>query len=78
MKREMTLQLNKLRQVAAHANDLDASVAFYRDILGATLMGQFPNLAFFDFSGTRVMLENEAQPATLYFWVDDINCDIPR
>jgi catechol 2,3-dioxygenase-like lactoylglutathione lyase family enzyme len=67
------MQLNKLRQVAARAGDLDATVAFYRDVLGATLMGQFPNLAFFDFSGTRLMLENEAQTATLYFWVDDID-----
>jgi methylmalonyl-CoA/ethylmalonyl-CoA epimerase len=63
-----------LRQVAQHAPDLDASVAFYRDVLGLRLIARFdpPGLAFFDLGGTRLLLEGAASPALLYLEVDDI------
>jgi methylmalonyl-CoA/ethylmalonyl-CoA epimerase len=69
------MQLTKLHQVAIGARDLDEAARFYRDILGARFMARFdpPGLLFFDFSGTRLLLEKGAATSTLYFWVDDID-----
>lgn len=69
------MRLTRLHQVAAHADDLEASRAFYQDVLGARLLGRFepPGLLFFDFAGVRLLLERNAAPATLYFRVDDIH-----
>ena len=50
--------LGRLHQIALKATDLEASVAFYRDVLGLPLIARFdpPGLAFFDLDGTRLML----------------------
>jgi catechol 2,3-dioxygenase-like lactoylglutathione lyase family enzyme len=47
-----------LHQVAQKADDLDASVAFYRDVLGLRLIARFdpPGLAFFELGGSRLLL----------------------
>lgn len=68
------MNLDKLYQVAARTDNLDESVVFYQDVLGATLMGKYdpPGIALFNFSGTRLILEKGTSPAILYFWVDDI------
>lgn len=68
------MNLERLHQVAAYAEDLDAAVSFYRDTLGAKFLQKFdpPGLVFFDFSGTRILLEKTGPQATLYFRVDDI------
>jgi tRNA-Thr(GGU) m(6)t(6)A37 methyltransferase TsaA len=70
------LRIQGLKQVAQHAPDLDASVAFYRDVLGLPFEAEFdpPGLAFFDLGDTRLLLDaNESvTPAILYFRVDDI------
>jgi methylmalonyl-CoA/ethylmalonyl-CoA epimerase len=60
--------------VAARAEDLERSREFYADVLGARYIGTFdpPGLLFFDFAGTRLLLERNSAPATLYFRVDDI------
>ncbi|HET6282182.1 MAG TPA: VOC family protein [Polyangia bacterium] len=70
----MAAVLKKLHQIAVHSSDLDRSIAFYRDQLGAQLIAKFdpPGLAFFGFGETRLLLEKNAPKATLYFWVDDI------
>jgi methylmalonyl-CoA/ethylmalonyl-CoA epimerase len=72
------LHLSRLHQVAVHAQDLDASVAFYRDVLGARFVARFdpPGLAFFDLGGVRLLIERGATPATLYFHVDDIEAAV--
>jgi methylmalonyl-CoA/ethylmalonyl-CoA epimerase len=69
------MQISKLHQVAAGARDLDETIRFYRDTLGARLMGRFdpPGLVFFDLAGTRLLFEKGPANATLYFWVDDID-----
>ncbi len=69
------VRLSRLHQVAQRATDLDRSVEFYRDRLGARLIARFdpPGLAFFEFEGVRLLLEGAAAPATLYFRVDDID-----
>lgn len=68
------MRIETIRQVALAAPDLDASVDFYENTLGATLMAKYDQagLAFFDLSGIRLMLEKRAAPATLYYWVDDL------
>ena len=69
------MRLNRIHQVAACATDLKATKAFYQDVLGARFIQEYtpPGLLFFDFAGTRLMFETGASPATLYFWVDDID-----
>jgi len=72
------MRLTRLHQIAAHADDLEATRTFYRDVLGARYLASFepPGLLFFDFCGTRLLLERNAAPATLYFWVDDIDAAV--
>lgn len=69
------MRVSRIHQIAAHADDLEASRAFYRDTLGARLLATFdpPGLVFFDFEGTRLLLDANAAPATIYFEVDDIH-----
>jgi len=69
--------LSRLHQIAAHAADLDASIAFYREVLGARFIARFdpPGLAFFDLDGVRLLLERGAGAATLYFRVADIDAE---
>ncbi len=67
--------VDKLHQVALTATNLDASVAFYRDVLGLKFIERFdpPGLAFFALGGgVRLLLSATASEATLYFLVDDL------
>jgi methylmalonyl-CoA/ethylmalonyl-CoA epimerase len=68
------MKLDRIHQLAAFARDLDEAISFYRDTLGAKYLGKFdpPGLVFFDFSGTRILLEKTAPKATIYFRVEDI------
>ena len=68
--------LDKLQQVALTATNLDASVDFYRDVLGLKFITRFdpPGLAFFSLgSGVRLLLSATASQASLYFHVDDVD-----
>jgi catechol 2,3-dioxygenase-like lactoylglutathione lyase family enzyme len=69
------MKLARIHQIAVYARDLDEAISFYQDILGAQYLAKFdpPGLAFFDFSGVRLLLENAGPKATLYFWVEDID-----
>lgn len=67
----------KLGQVAISVADLPRAVAFYRDVLGLPLLFEYPNLAFFDQGGVRLMLSGPGdagpQPeSVLYYKVDDL------
>jgi catechol 2,3-dioxygenase-like lactoylglutathione lyase family enzyme len=68
------MKLERIHQIAAFAENLEEATNFYRDTLGAKHLGTFdpPGLLFFDFSGTRLLLEKTAPKATIYFRVDDI------
>lgn len=70
------LALNKIGQIAVNVADLEAAVAFYRDILGMKFLFQVPGLAFFDCDGVRLLLDELAgwqHPSSiLYYKVDDI------
>jgi len=68
------MKLERIHQIAVFARDLDEAIGFYRDTLGATYLTKFdpPGLVFFDFGGTRVLLEKTGPKASVYFRVDDI------
>jgi methylmalonyl-CoA/ethylmalonyl-CoA epimerase len=69
------MRLEHIHQIAVFAKDLDEAVTFYRDILGAIYITTFdpPGLVFFDFGGTRLLLEKTGPKASVYFRVDDIH-----
>lgn len=66
--------MDQIHQIAVFARDLDEAQAFYQDTLGATFVAKFdpPGLVFFNFNGTRLLLEKTGPKATIYFRVDDI------
>jgi len=74
------MNLNRIGQIALHADDLTRAVAFYRDTLGMRFLFQAPPaLAFFDCGGIRVMLDavkekdtNERLSSLVYYNVSDI------
>ena len=68
-----------IRQVAVTVADVDAALAFYRDVLGlAVLFRAGPGLAFLDADGVRIMLTTPqgagavGANSILYFRVHDI------
>ena len=75
------MNLNKIGQLALHADDLNRAVAFYRDILGMRFLFQAPpGLAFFDCGGIRLMLDAvkekdvpERLSSLIYYKVEDLN-----
>lgn len=73
------MAIDGLRQVGLPASDLDRAVAFYRDVLGLTLVARFGTLAFFDTGGVRLLLESASEVAApagiLYLEVDDIDAE---
>jgi DNA-binding CsgD family transcriptional regulator len=69
------LKISALAQIARTVQDIKQSEAWYKDILGVPHLYTFGNLAFFDFSGTRLMLSQEAASvpeSILYFRAMDI------
>jgi methylmalonyl-CoA/ethylmalonyl-CoA epimerase len=68
------MKLDRIHQIAVYARDLEEAINFYRDTLGATYLAKFdpPGLVFFDFAGTRILLEKTGPKASIYFRVDDI------
>jgi len=70
-----------LAQVAQHADDLDRAAAFYERLLGAPPLARFdpPGLVFFDLGGgTRLLLEEGADPSLLYLEVDSVRETMAR
>ena len=74
MKQEAAL--GRIGQIARSVNDIQASEAWYREVLGLPHLYTFGTLAFFDCGGTRLMLSQEKGGATkesiLYLRVPDI------
>ena len=70
-----SITVGSLVQVAQRATDLDASMNFYHDVLGARVFGKFdpPGLALVELGGIRLLLEPQAHSATLYFRTDDLD-----
>ena len=69
--------IGKLHQVMLPVTDLERSVAFHRDLLGARWIARFdpPGLAFFALGEVRLLFEHGATPsrACLYSEVPDID-----
>lgn len=72
--------LDRIGQIAVPVGDLDAAVAFYRDILGMRFLFQAPpGLAFFDCAGVRLMLDAPAKAgpgsygSIIYYQVPDLD-----
>jgi methylmalonyl-CoA/ethylmalonyl-CoA epimerase len=68
--------LRSLRQISQPAQDVERAVAFYRDVLGLSLIARFGDLAFFDLGGSRLLVSPDAEARTgsvLYFAVQDID-----
>lgn len=79
------MALGPVGQIHISVRDIDASVAFYRDVLGIPLLFQVPGapMAFFKSGDVRLYLgvpENEAftSKCVLYFTVDDIDAEHAR
>jgi len=75
----MEPRLSGIRQIAITVSDVDAALAFYRDVLGLAFLFQpAPTLAFLDADGIRLMLTTPQGAGTagvnsiLYFKVQDI------
>ncbi|NBD95177.1 MAG: glyoxalase [Gammaproteobacteria bacterium] len=71
--------LSSIAQIAITVSDVDAALAFYRDMLGlGFLFSAGPDLAFLDAGGIRVMLTTPqgagrvGANSILYFRVSDI------
>ena len=70
------VRLGPLAQIARHVGDLEATKAWYRDVLGLELLYAFPGMAFFQLGETRLYLQQAdklAAESILYFRVEDIH-----
>ena len=71
--------LDRIGQIAIRALDIGRATRFYRDTLGMRFLFEFPNLAFFDCGGVRLMLSTAESPgfdhpgSVIYYKVADIN-----
>lgn len=69
----------EILQVAQHADDLDRAAAFYEMLLGGPPAGRFePGLLFFNVGRSRLLLEQAAASALVYFAVDDVHTTLDR
>lgn len=73
----------RLHQIALGVADLNATEAFYRDVVGARFVARFdpPGLLFFDFDGVRVLFEkseNAGPSSVLYLWTEDIDAAVAQ
>ena len=70
-----TGKLGPLAQISRSVRDIQESQAWYADILGLPHLYTYGTLAFFDCGGTRLYLQQEAEPkpeSILYLRVEDI------
>ena len=73
-----TTRLSTIGQISMTAKDVTRATAFYRDRLGLRFLFEFPNLAFFDCDGVRLMISRPEKPefdhpgSVLYFKVPNI------
>ena len=70
----------RIIQVALRAEDLARATAFYTELFGSGPSATYdpPGLVFFDLDGVRLLVERGAEPATLYYAVDDIDAAFGR
>lgn len=70
--------LSRIGQIAVNARDLPRATAFYRDVLGMSMLFEAPSMAFFACGDVRLMLGTAERPdldhpgSIIYYTVDDI------
>jgi methylmalonyl-CoA/ethylmalonyl-CoA epimerase len=73
-----TFGLDQIGQIAVPVTDIERAIAFYRDTLGMRFLFQAPpDLAFFDLSGVRLLLDGPAKAragnsSIIYYKVPDL------
>jgi methylmalonyl-CoA/ethylmalonyl-CoA epimerase len=73
-----TFGLDQIGQIAVPVTDIERAIAFYRDTLGMRFLFQAPpDLAFFDLSGVRLLLDGPAKAqagnsSVIYYKVSDL------
>lgn len=74
------LGMPRVIQIAQHADDLERASAFYEKLLGHPAAAEFdpPGLLFFVLGDTRLLLEQGAPSATIYFEVDGVRRTIEK
>jgi DNA-binding CsgD family transcriptional regulator/catechol 2,3-dioxygenase-like lactoylglutathione lyase family enzyme len=68
--------LGPIGQISRSVRDIEQSIDWYKNQLGLTHLYTYGKLSFFDCGGTRLFLEERADPASesvLYLRVPDIN-----
>lgn len=79
-----TLGITNIGQISIIVQDVDRATAFYRDVLGLSLLFSVPGMSFFDCGGVRLMLGRASSPeldhpsSILYFRVPDIQAGHQR
>jgi catechol 2,3-dioxygenase-like lactoylglutathione lyase family enzyme len=71
-----SLALGPLGQISRSVKSIEQSIDWYRNKLGLKHLYTFGKLSFFDCGGTRLFLEESAEPTSesvLYLRVPDIN-----
>lgn len=66
----------EIGQISRSVRDIEQSVEWYKNRLGLTQLYTYGKLSFFDCDGTRLFLEETAEPSSesvLYLRVPDIN-----
>lgn len=79
VRKDATIGLREIGQIAIPVANLERAVVFYRDVLGMRLLFQAPpGLAFFECGGVRLMLDvpaksfAESHASIIYYKVADI------
>jgi methylmalonyl-CoA/ethylmalonyl-CoA epimerase len=62
----MSAGVTSIGQIAVTVQDLPRAVAFYRDALGLQYLFEASGMAFFDCSGTRLMLSKAEKADSTY------------
>ena len=62
MSHSMEFGLNTISQIGVSIADVDASIEFYRDVLGMNFLFNTGTMAFFDCDGVRLMLGVPERP----------------
>ena len=74
-----TIGISRIGQIAVRVHELERATAFYRDVLGLSLLFSTGALTFFNCGGVRLMLSKAEKPefdhpgSILYFVVPDIH-----
>ena len=79
-----SLGITNIGQISIIVQDVDRATAFYRDVLGLSLLFTAPGMSFFDCGGVRLMLGRASSPeldhpsSIFYFRVADIQAGYQR